>query len=164
MERAFFYEEMPEAGYSHPALVAYYSDYPHTMTVLSEDEDRVVNYLSEGGEISPYQAPEAPAAPPRVSSIIATAKLTITEGVVEGFSVDSAISGGLQIDTGKFWMFLSTPFDDADYIVNAFDGGLFRCYVQPDEYYPDSFIVTTTDLVGVPADPACISIIVMKAI
>lgn len=101
---------------------------------------------------------------PKVPQTIATAKLTITDGSVDGFSVDSAISGGFQIDTGKFLMFLSSPFEDSDYIVNTFDGGLFRCYVQTDDYYPDSFVVTTTDLLGAPADPACISIIVMKAI
>lgn len=101
---------------------------------------------------------------PKTPKTIATAKLTITDGLVEGFAVDSAISGGFQIDVGKFLMFLSTPFEDADYIVNAFDGGLFRCYVQTEDYYPDSFVITTTDLLGTPADPNCISIIVMKAI
>lgn len=100
----------------------------------------------------------------KTPTTIATAKLSITDGVVEGFAVDSAISGGFQIDTGKFMMFFAAPFEDVNYIVNTFDGGLFRCYVQPDDYYADSFVVTTTDLAGTPADPACISIIVMKAI
>lgn len=100
----------------------------------------------------------------KTPTTIATAKLTITDGVVEGFTVDSYISGGFQIDTGKFLMFFASPFEDVNYIVNTFDGGLYRCYVQPDDYYADSFVVTTTDLAGAPADPACISIIVMKAI
>lgn len=61
-------------------------------------------------------------------------------------------------------MFFGTPQPDTDYIVNVFDGGLYRCYVQPDDYATDSFVVTTTDLAGAPADPACISIIIMRAI
>lgn len=101
---------------------------------------------------------------PKTPAIVATAKLTITDGLVEGFAVDSAISGGFQIDLGKFLMFLASPFEDTNYIVNAFDGGLFRCYVQTDDYYTDSFVVTTTDLLGAPADPNCISITVLKAI
>ncbi len=102
--------------------------------------------------------------PVKNPTTIATAKLSLLDGIVSGFAVDSAIAGGVQLDTGKFFMYFMEPFEDSDYIVNVFDGGLFRCYVQPEDYYPDSFIVTTTDLLGVPADPACISIIIMKAI
>lgn len=101
---------------------------------------------------------------PKLPTTIATAKLTVADGSIDGFTVDSAISGGFQIDLGKFWIFLSAPFEDADYIVNVFDGGLFRCYVQPDDYASDSFVITTTDLAGSPADPACISVIITKAI
>ncbi len=125
------------------------------------------NVNLETGEVTfeEYE-PEAfePPIIPKVPTTIATAKLSISEGEISGFTVDSAISGGFQIDTGKFWMFFASPFGDADYIVNVFDGGLFRCYVQPDDYAPDSFVVTTTDLSGNPADPTCISIIIMKAI
>jgi len=116
--------------------------------------------VAEYEEFQNIPVPEIPKTP----KTIATAKLSINDGLVEGFAVDSAISGGFQIDTGKFLMFLSSPFEDSDYIVNAFDGGLFRCYVQTEDYYTDSFIITTTDLVGNPADPNCISIIVMKAV
>lgn len=121
----------------------------------TEEEEAAADLLYEQYQSSPNV---------KTPSVIATAKLSIAEGVVEGFSVDSAISGGFQIDTGKFFMFFSSPFEDVNYIVNTFDGGLFRCYVQPEDYYADSFVVTTTDLAGMPADPACISIIVMKAI
>lgn len=95
---------------------------------------------------------------------IASAKLTISDGIVSGFAADSAIAGGFAMETGKFWMFFGAPQPDIDYIVNVFDGGLYRCYVQPDDYMTDSFFVTTTDLSGTPADPACISIIIMRAI
>lgn len=105
-----------------------------------------------------------PAPTPRAPQIIASAKLSITEGAVEGFAADSAIAGGFAVDTGKFWMFFGTPQPDIDYIVSVFDGGLYRCYVQPEDYMTDSFFVTTTDLSGTPADPACISIIIMRAI
>lgn len=125
------------------------------------------NVNLETGEVTfeEYE-PEVFEAPiiPKVPTTIATAKLSISNGEVGGFTVDSAIAGGFQVDTGKFWMFFAAPFEDADYIVNVFDGGLFRCYVQPEDYSADSFVVTTTDLSGTPADPACISIIVMKAI
>lgn len=101
---------------------------------------------------------------PKTPSVIASAKLSINDGLVEGFAADSAISGGFAVGTGKFWMFFGTPQPDTDYIVNVFDGGLFRCYVQPGDYATDSFVVTTTDLAGAPADPACISIIIMRAL
>lgn len=94
---------------------------------------------------------------------IALSKLSITDGLVEGFTVDSALSGGFQIDTGKFMMFFAAPQPDINYIVNVFDGGLFRCYVQPEDYAEDYFIVTTTTLSGEPSDPACLSIIIMRA-
>lgn len=101
---------------------------------------------------------------PKIPQTIASAKLNISDGVVSGFAVDSAIAGGFAIDTGKFWMFFGNEQPDIDYIVNVFDGGLYRCYVQPQDYSTDSFVVTTTDLAGNPADPACISIIIMRAI
>jgi hypothetical protein len=101
---------------------------------------------------------------PKIPTAIASAKLTISDGVVGGFAADSAIAGGFAMDVGKFWMFFGTPQPDIDYIVSVFDGGLYRCYVQPDDYLTDSFFVTTTDLAGTPADPACISIIIMRAI
>ncbi|MCQ1850374.1 hypothetical protein [Neorhizobium galegae] len=101
---------------------------------------------------------------PKVPRAIASAKLSITDGLVEGFAADSALASGFAIDTGKFLIFFGTEQPDLDYIVNVFDGGLYRCYVQPGDYMMDSFVVTTTDLAGVPADPACISIIIMRAI
>lgn len=106
----------------------------------------------------------APLPVPRTPQIIASAKLSIAEGMISGFAADSAIAGGFAMDTGKFLMFFGSPQPDVDYIVNVFDGGLYRCYVQPDDYSTDSFVITTTDLAGTPADPACISIIIMRAI
>lgn len=100
----------------------------------------------------------------KVPQTIASAKLSISEGLIGGFAVDSAIAGGFAMDTGKFLMFFGSPQPDIDYIVNVFDGGLYRCYVQPEDYSTDSFVITTTDLAGTPADPACISIIIMRAI
>lgn len=108
--------------------------------------------------------PVEPVVLPKVPTAIASAKLSIADGSVEGFAADSAIAGGFAVDIGKFWMFFGTPQPDIDYIVSVFDGGLYRCYVQPEDYATDSFVVTTTDLVGTPADPACISIIIMRAI
>lgn len=112
-------------------------------------------------ELEPYEEPQLA---PKRPTVIASAKLSISDGVVSGFAVDSAIAGGFALDTGKFWMFFGNEQPDIDYIVNVFDGGLYRCYVQPDDYSTDSFVITTTDLSGNPADPACISIIIMRAI
>lgn len=101
---------------------------------------------------------------PKTPAIIASAKLSIADGVVSGFAAESAIAGGFAIDTGKFWMFFGAEQPNIDYIVNVFDGGLYRCYVKPEDYLTDSFVITTTDLIGNPADPACISIIIMRAV
>lgn len=107
---------------------------------------------------------EPPPDVPKVPTVIASAKLSISEGMISGFAADSAIAGGFALDTGKFLMFFGAPQPDIDYIVSVFDGGLYRCYVQPDDYSVDGFTVTTTDLAGTPADPACVSIIIMRAI
>lgn len=100
----------------------------------------------------------------KVSATVATAKLSISDGIVEGIGVDSAFAGVFQIDTGYFWVAFMSSQPDTDYIVNAFDGGLFRCYVKPEDYQPDGFAISTTDLSGVPGDPQTISVIVTRAI
>lgn len=125
------------------------------VALAPEDSRQIWNFSTE--EYGPL-LPE-----PKSPRTIALSKLSITDGLVEGFTVDSYLSGGFQIDTGKFWMFFASPQPDKNYIVNVFDGGLFRCYVQPEDFNEDSFIVTTTDLAGTPADPLCLSIVIMRA-
>jgi len=100
----------------------------------------------------------------KTPTVIATAKLSILDGVVDGIGVDSAFAGVFQLDTGYFWVAYMTPQPDTEYIVNTFDGGLFRCYVTPEDYQLDGFAISTTDLSGVPADPQTISVIVTRAI
>jgi len=101
---------------------------------------------------------------PKTPATFASAKLSISEGNVEGIGVDSAFAGVFQLDTGYFWVAFMTAQEDTNYIVNAFDGGLFRCYVRPEDYQQDGFAISTTDLSGVPADPQTISVIVTRAI
>jgi len=120
----------------------------------------VTGEYHEGEYVPDPYVPEILAKSPRT---IAISKLSITDGLIDGFTVDSALSGGFQIDVGKFMMFFAAPQPDIDYIVNVFDGGLFRCYVQPEDYSEDYFTVTTTTLSGEPSDPACLSIIIMRA-
>lgn len=117
-------------------------------------------------EISEFEAFQSipTSLPPKTPTTIATAKLSIMNGTVEGIGVDSAFAGVFQLDTGYFWVAFMSSQDDTDYIVNAFDGGLFRCYVKPEDYQPDGFAISTTDLSGVPADPQTISVIVTRAI
>lgn len=122
----------------------------------------------ETGETSkvPYTPPPFvdPGPRPKTPTVIATAKLSILDGSVEGIGVDSSFAGVFQLDTGYFWVAFMSSQDDTDYIVNAFDGGLFRCYVKAEDYQPDGFAISTTDLSGVPADPQTISVIVTRAI
>lgn len=127
---------------------------------------RTIYDLSTGETSYEEYEPEVYEQPviPKTPQIIASAKLSISDGAISGFTAESAIAGGFAVDTGKFWMFFGNEQPDIDYIVNVFDGGLYRCYVQPDDYSTDSFVITTTDLSGTPADPACISIIIMRAI
>lgn len=123
-----------------------------------------VDLLTGEVNFAPYAPPEYEEVfTPKIPRTIAMSKLSIMDGAVNGFTTDSAIAGGFQIDVGKFWMFFSAPQADKDYIVNVFNGGLFRCYVQQEDYSEDSFVVTTTDLAGTPADPLCLSIIIMRA-
>lgn len=113
--------------------------------------------------VEPY-VPVEEQAPIRTPTTIAMAKLTISELGVEGIGVDSAFAGAFQMGTGSFFVFFATPQPDTDYIVNAFDGGLIRCYVKAEDYGTDAFTVTTTDLSDNPVDPATLSIIVIRAI
>lgn len=126
--------------------------------------DAVTGERTEDLDYVPEPMPVETNTAPKTPTMIASAKLSIADGAIEGFAADSAIAGGFALDVGKFLMFFGTEQLDTDYIVNVFDGGLYRCYVQPDDYATDSFVVTTTDLAGVPADPACISIIIMRVI
>lgn len=126
----------------------------------------VVDVETGEGSESEYTPPPyiQPDPIPKIPSVIATAKLSITDGAVEGIGADSAFAGVFQLDTGYFWVAYMNPQPDTDYIVNAFDGGLFRCYVKPEDYQTEGFAISTTDLSGVPSDPQTISVIVTKAI
>lgn len=93
-------------------------------------------------------------------SITASAKLTVDDGIMNGFTTDSRIAGGFQLDVGKYMLFFKEPIL-SPYIVSAFDGGLFRIYVDPNDYAEDYFIVTCTDLTGSPSDPENLSVIII---
>lgn len=95
---------------------------------------------------------------------IAMGKLTIEDDQVNGFAADSAVGGGIILDAGKFMMFFLEPQPDPDYIVSVFDGGLYRCYVLPEDYTEDFFIITTTDMQGTPANPGTMSLIITRAV
>lgn len=97
-------------------------------------------------------------------STVAMGKLTIEDETVKGFAADSAVAGGFILETGKFMMFFIEPQVDADYIVSVFDGGLYRCYVLPEDYTTDYFIITTTDMQGTSANPGTMSLIITRAI
>lgn len=106
--------------------------------------------------VEPEPQPEIPPTP----SITASAKLTVDNGVMGGFTTDSRIAGGFQLDVGKYMLIFNEPIN-SPYIVSAFDGGLFRIYVDPNDYAEDYFIVTCTDLTGSPSDPENLSIIII---
>lgn len=109
--------------------------------------------------------PSTPQAPiPKTPKTIAMGKLSIEDEIVNGFAADSAVAGGVILETGKFMMFFIEPQVDADYIVSVFDGGLYRCYVLPEDYTTDYFIITTTDMQGVPANPGTMSLIITRAV
>jgi hypothetical protein len=64
--RAFYYEPEPGGSYVEPFPVAYYFDFPHTMTVLQSDDPRVVDFIKGGGKIASYEPPvKQEEAPPR---------------------------------------------------------------------------------------------------
>lgn len=119
----------------------------------------IAEWEAEGNTIPPYIEP-SPIPPVVTPSVFATAKLSIDDGVMSGFSVDSRIAGGFQLDTGYFMLILSEPIT-SEYIVSAFDGGMYRLYVKPEDYAEDYFIVTCTDLQGNMADPGNISVVII---
>jgi hypothetical protein len=56
---AFYYEPDPGGGYVDPFPVAYYFD-EHSMTVLQSTDQRVVDFVGNGGTIEPYEVPAPP--------------------------------------------------------------------------------------------------------
>lgn len=112
------------------------------------------------GEIVEYEPEPQFVELPKAPKVVATAKLTVSGGVLEGFTVDSRIAGGFQLDTGLFMLVLSEPIS-SQYIVSAFDGGLYRLYVRPEDYAEDYFIVTCTNLLGNMADPDNMSAVII---
>lgn len=119
----------------------------------------IAEWEAEGNTIPAYIEP-SPILPVVTPSVFATAKLSIDDGVMSGFSVDSRIAGGFQLDTGYFMLILSEPIT-SEYIVSAFDGGMYRLYVKPEDYAEDHFIVTCTNLQGDMADPDNISVVII---
>lgn len=119
----------------------------------------IAEWEGTGGIIPPYIEP-SPIPPVVTPSVFATAKLSIDDGVMSGFSADSRIAGGFQLDTGYFMLILSEPIT-SEYIASAFDGGLYRLYVKPEDYAEDYFIVTCTNLQGDMADPDNISVVII---
>ena len=97
------------------------------------------------------------------ASIYATGKFIINGAEISSVNVSSRFSGAFKVDVGSFWVFFTDEQPDTNYIAQAFDGGLFRCYVKPEDYGTDSVIITTTDLAGAPADPAIFSLIITRA-
>lgn len=114
---------------------------------LEDSDPRVISFLTPK-----IQQPQP--------SVTASAKLTITDGIMEGFAADSQIAGGFQLDVGKFMLFFNAPIT-SPYIVSAFDGGLYRIYVEAEDYEDDYFTVTVTDLSGNPADPSNMSVLII---
>lgn len=109
---------------------------------------------------TPDPEPQEPVKPQ--PALIASAKLQVTEYGIEGVGADSAIAGGFRLDTGQFMLFFGDSQPDTNYIVSCFDGGLFRCFVRPDDMFEDFFILTTTDFDANPAEPPNISLFVIK--
>lgn len=133
------------------------------MTIPDDMSNRhrqmIAEWEAAGNTIPPYIEPN-PTSPVVTPSVFATAKLSIDDGVMSGFSVDSRIAGGFQLDTGYFMLILSEPLT-SEYIVSAFDGGMYRLYVKPEDYAEDYFIVTCTNLLGNMADPDNISVVII---
>jgi hypothetical protein len=101
-----------------------------------------------------------PVYPSSTPTVTASSKLTIADGIMEGFAADSQIAGGFQLDIGKFMLFFKSSIT-TPYIVSAFDGGLYRIYVEADDYEDDYFTVTCTDLSGNPSDPSNMSVLII---
>ena len=99
---------------------------------------------------------------PSAASIYATAKFIISDDQIEGVNVSSRFSGAFKADIGSYWIFFTEPQPDTNYIAQAFDGGLIRCYVKAEDYGTDFLVITTTDLLGIPADPTSLSLIITR--
>lgn len=99
---------------------------------------------------------------PIVASIYASAKFVIDGDDVSGMDTSSGLSGAFKADVGSYMVFFTTSQPDTNYIAQAFDGGLIRCYVKAEDYGTDYLTITTTDLQNVPADPTSLSLIVTR--
>lgn len=160
--RAFYYEAEPDGGYADPFPVAYYFDFPHTMTVLQSDDQRVVDHLSGGGVIEPYELPAEPLPPPP----------HLNNGGLARFSGSSPVSvfeairmaGVTRISKGRYRVTHENPMPSDQYSVGlaVMDANprTIRYTARTATYVE----VRVTDLAGAVQDPAEITVSTQRVV
>lgn len=102
---------------------------------------------------------DASADTPASPAFYAVAQLTIANGSIEGIGVSSRFAAAMYLDVGMYILFFATPLPDASYLAKAYDAG---ARVSVAERSTDYILITATDDVGVPTDPAEISVEIIR--
>lgn len=96
--------------------------------------------------------------------IVAQARLVISGDEVGGIETAIGFAAALQIDTGVYWIFFTTPQPDIDYGVlpNARDGG--GLFADVSDQTTDYVEITVTNRTGVPVNPTQLFISVQRTV
>ena len=112
--------------------------------------------------IPPF-VPTPPTPPVLSPKIIAQARLGISEdGNVTGIGGDTGFAGAFPLMDGYIFVQFSNDQGTDQYVVSPTPIGPYLCYVANGDQYSDSFTLTCTDLMGTPATPECIPLLVSK--
>lgn len=115
----------------------------------------------DDAEVIAYRNPPA-IVPDPVPSLYAVAQITIADGEISGFEIASKFAGGFVLDTGSYYIFFAETQPDANYLAKAYDGGLVRAFISPENKAEDYFIVTVTDFEGNPVDTPSLSLEIIR--
>lgn len=161
--KAFYADPEPNGGYVEPFAVAYYFDFPHTMTVLQNNNSQVADFLGNGGTIEPYVAIIPDTSPP-AKQILTTAAafgLGISAGEITGIEAAAGFGAGLYLDVGSYLLFLDTVQADTNYYPKAYDDA---ASVRVIEKGLDYVLVEAKDINGAPVDPGTFNVELVRII
>lgn len=151
----FYYEAEPGGGYVDPFPVAYYFD-ANTMTVLPSTDQRVVDFVGNGGTIGAYEAPPNPAPTPAHLNNGGLARFSGASPV----SVYEAIrmAGVTRISKGRYRVTHETPMPSDQYSVMPSVMDANPRTIRYTARTANHVEVRVTDLAGAAQDPTEITI------
>ena len=126
-------------------ILVIFSEEEGIMTVpddpANRDRQRIVEWEALGNIIPPYVPPAFIPSEPNVQ-VIVLADLTIDGDIVQGVETSRGLSGVWKETTGRYWCFFTTEQLNTKYVALAYDGGLTRAFVLPQDKFEFGCVVT----------------------